>query len=325
MKLIKAHGQPHYGRFKEAVSQINLEDYRNPFLDHPLKKKLRYKKFSFMGIQHHQFSVGFAVVDMAVIGHGFYYCYDRITEQNDDFNALKPAAMSTQVQEATTQNQFNCFKSHQIEIFTKQNKKARSILIRRQNKILCEAEIDCQEREPLYMCSPTGVRGWTYTHKSVALPVTGYLNFNNQIIDFDGQTLASIDDSCGYLRPETEWFWLSCQAWINGQRIGINFASGVNESVGNENCLWIDGKIYAVDDVIFERINQRTWHIYTLNQQIDFTVYTAWRRYENVNTPILASEFSQWMAVIDGKVSLEVKQIEFSSVNALLEEHYAKW
>lgn len=325
MKLIQEHGQPHYGRFNQPVSEINRENYHNPFLAHPLKKKLRYKKFSFVGIQHEQFSVGFAVVDMALIGHGFYYCYDRKTEQSDDYNALQPVVLSTQVQEATTQNQFNYFKSSQIEIFTKQTKKARNILIRRKHQILCEAEIDCRERQPLYMCSPTGVRGWTYTHKSVALPIKGYVNFKNQNIEFNEQSFASIDDSCGYLRPDTEWFWLSCQANINGQKIGINFASGVNESVGNENCLWIDGKIYTIDDVVFERINERTWQIYTLNRDVDLTVYTTWRRYENVNTAILASEFSQWMAMIDGKISVNQQQIEFSSVYALLEEHFTKW
>lgn len=325
MKLIQEYGQPHYGRFKEPVSEINREDYHNPFLAHPLKKKLRYKKFSFMGIQHEAFSVGFAVVDMALIGHGFYYCYDRETEQSDDFNALRPVILSTQVEEATQKNQFNYFKSAQIEIYTKQTKKARNVLIRRKNQILCEAEIDCREREPLYMCSPTGVRGWTYTHKSVALPVKGYVHFKNQKIEFNQNTLASIDDSCGYLRPDTEWFWLSCQAFIHGQKIGINFASGVNESVGNENCVWIDGKIYAMDDVIFDRINERTWQIYTLNRSIDLTVYTTWRRYENVNTTILASEFSQWMAMIDGRITINEQQIEFSSVYALLEEHFTKW
>lgn len=49
MKLIRPHGQPHYGRFKEAVSQINLEDYRNPFLANPLKKKYVIKNLVLWG------------------------------------------------------------------------------------------------------------------------------------------------------------------------------------------------------------------------------------------------------------------------------------
>lgn len=325
MKLIQSNGQPRYGRFSEAPNAVNVNDYQNPFLAGIFKQKLRYKKFSFVGIQHQRFSIGLAVADLAWVGHGFYYCYDRSTEQSDDFHALQPIAIATQVQEATTQNQFNCFKSQEIEIYSKQTKKSRTLTVLRQGNVLCQAEIDCRERQPLYLCSPTGVRGWTYTHKSMALPVQGYVNFKGQKLEFNSQTLASLDDSCGYLRPETEWFWLSCQTWLDGKTVAINLASGVNESAGNENCLWINGILYALDDVIFERINARTWHIYSLNQQVDLTVYTTWRRYEKVNAGIVASEFSQWMAQIHGYIAIDEKRLDFNTVNALLEEHYARW
>ena len=325
MKLIQGNGQPIYGRFENAVSEINIEDYQNKFLNNEFKKKLRYKKFSFIGIQHQEFSIGFAVADLAWVGHGFYYCYQRKTEQAQDYHALSPLALSTQVQEATQKNQFNCFKHADIEIFSKQNKKSRQLIVRQSSHILCEAEIDLTQRQPLYMCSPTGVRGWTYTHKSMALPVKGYINFAGEKIEFDEKTLASIDDSCGFLRPETEWFWLSCQTWINGQKIALNFASGVNESVSNENCLWVDGRLYAMSDVIFERLGDRIWHIYTLDQTVDLTVYTAWRRYEKINAGLIASEFSQWMATIEGSILFEDDKITFDSAYALLEEHYAKW
>ena len=325
MKLIQPHGQPNYGRFSEAPEEINLQDYHNSFLSNPFKQKLRYKKFSFVAIQHDQFSIGIAVADLAWVGHGFYYCHDRTTEKSDDFHALQPVSLATQVQEATRHNQFNCFKSRNIEIYSRQNKKSRAITVLRQGNILCQAEIDCRQRQPLYMCSPTGVRGWTYTHKSMALPVQGYVNFQGEKLEFNSQTLASLDDSCGYLRPETEWFWLSCQTWLEGKTVAINLASGVNESVGNENCLWINGILHALDDVIFERINARTWHIFSLNQQVELTVYTTWRRYEKINAGIMASEFSQWMAVINGYITVDGQRQNFNTVAALLEEHYARW
>lgn len=325
MKLIQANGQPQFGYFDVAPDEINHLDYKNDFIAHKFKQKLRYKKFSFVGIQHQQFTIGFAIADLATLGHGFYYVFDRDTEKNIDLHAITPLSLATQVNEPTTKRQFNCFRHQDLEIFSQQDKTSRKILIKNKKQSLCEASIDLSQRQPLYMCSPTGVRGWTFTHKSMALPIKGYFNFEGVKHEFDPHTLASLDDSCGYLRPETEWFWLSCQTWVDGKTVALNLASGVNESVGNENCLWIDGVLHRLDDVIFERLNRRTWHIYTLNGELDFTVYTSWRRYEKLNLGLIASNFSQWVAVLEGTILKNGQKIDLKAVNAVVEEHYAKW
>ena len=325
MDLIQASGQPRYGRFLEAPDGIQLDAYKNSFLSSEWQRRRRYKKFSFVAIRHQNLSVGFAIADLAAVGFGFYYSYDALKQQATEHQALQPLGFSTQVQEATTQPQFNYFKSKSVEIYSKQTKKRREILVRQQNKILCKASIELQPIQPLYLCSPNGVRGWTYTHKSMCLAVKGFVNHQGEQYDFNADSLASLDDTCGFLRPETEWFWLSCQLILDGQKIGINIASGVNESVGNENCLWIDGQLYALADVIFEPINANTWHIFSLDQQIDLTVKTSWRRYENKNFGLMASQFSQWIAEIDGTIGNEHKQVVITAAQGLLEQHYAKW
>jgi hypothetical protein len=69
------------------------------------------------------------------------------------------------------------------------------------------------------------------------LAVEGFfISPDQQQIEFNAHSLAALDDTCGFLRPETAWFWLSCQFRdANDRRIGLNLASGVNESFGNEN------------------------------------------------------------------------------------------
>src|SRR5699024_5452659 len=115
----------------------------------------------------------------------------------------------------------------------------------------------------------------------------------NETIHFNEKSFASLDDTCGFLRPETAWFWLSCNFW-DGQdnRIGLNLASGVNESFGNENCLWINGILYPISDVLFEKLTDTTWSIHSLDQKLNLTVETGWRRYENLNLRLIGSQFS---------------------------------
>ncbi len=40
-----------------------------------------------------------------------------------------------------------------------------------------------------------------------------------------------------------------------GVVLELNLASGVNESFGNENCLWINGVLFPLTDVLFEKVN----------------------------------------------------------------------
>ena len=326
MKLIQDNGMPIYGRLAKAPIEFNILDYQNQFLKARLKRKIRYKKFSFIGIQHQNYALGLAIADLAWVGHGFYYAYQRDTHQYLDYHGLQPFALHTQVQEYTSKGQFNYFKHQNIEIYSKDTIKYRKVDIRRNDDILAEFKIlKKPEQQGLYLCSPTGIRGWTFTHKSMCLPVQGYFNFNDEKIEFDQSTHASLDDSCGFLRPETEWFWLSCQTYIDGHHIGINLASGVNESVGNENCLWIDQQLMALNDVIFNPIHDHIWHIYSIDGQIDLRVKTGWSRAEQINAGFVASEFNQWLAEIKGKIGTSERHIEIDHAHALFEQHYAKW
>ena len=178
------------------------------------------------------------------------------------------------------------------------------------------------------MCSPNGINGWTYTQKKTTLGVEGFfVNKRKDIIHFNEKSLASLDDTCGFLRPETAWFWLSSSFWdAQDNRVGLNLASGVNESFGNENCLWINGILYSVADVLFVKESEERWQLRSLDQKLNLTVETGWRRYENLNLRLVGSQFSQWQSKISGTIQTEQGEIiQLNQEYGLLEQHYAKW
>lgn len=332
MDLIQANGQPRYGRFDALPQSISIDQYiyKTPY-GKTLKgwrKQLKFKKFKFCSIQHQHYSIGMAIADIAWAGHGFVYIYDHKEQQVMQWNCIQMLARNTTVDEQPNYSQSFLTKSP-FHLQMQHANGVRYLQVSKHEEIKLQARIFCAGTDPLSMCSPTGINGWTYTQKLSSLAVEGFfVNRDKQRIAFDAKSLAALDDTCGFLRPETSWFWLSCNFWDHaGIRIGLNLASGVNESYGNENALWINGVLYPLADVLFEQLDSHRWQIRSLDQSLDLEVNTGWRRYENINLRLVGSQFSQWQSRVSGVIycAAENKKIVLNEEYALLERHYAKW
>ena len=331
MDLIQKNGQPRYGRFKELPSAINVDQYiyKTPYgkMLRGWRKQLKYKKFKFCCIQHGHYTIGLAIADISWAGHGFVYVYNHETNQVLEWNANTLFGRGTEVDEQPLYSQSR-FSKAPFEFEMQQANGVRYIRVTKYGEEQLKARIFCAGTEPLSLCSPNGINGWTYTHKKTTLAVEGFfINKQKQRIEFDDQSLASLDDTCGFLRPETAWFWLSSNFWdAQGRRVGLNLASGVNESFGNENCLWVNGVLYPIADVLFEKQEHNLWSIQSLDQCLNLTIETGWRRYENLNLRMVGSQFSQWQSRISGSIKTEQGDtIQLSQQYGLLEQHYAKW
>lgn len=330
MDLIQANGQPHYGRFSELPKKIDYQayQYKSPYGEvlSGWRKRLKYKKFKFCSIQHEHYTIGLAIADIAWAGHGFVYIYNHMTGEVQEWNAINLLSRNTVLDEQPLFNQ-SFFEKSPFQIEIQHANGVRYIRVTKYGEIKLSARIFCAGTDPLSMCSPTGINGWTYTQKLTTLGCEGYfVNKTGQTIQFHERTFASLDDTCGFLRPETAWFWLSCNFWdTENRRVGLNLASSVNESFGNENCLWINGVLYPLTDVLFQPEDDCSWSIRSLDHRLNLTVSTGWRRYENLNLRLVGSQFSQWQAKISGTIQQDDTEIILLNEYGLLEQHYAKW
>ena len=330
MDLIQPNGQPHYGSFSALPRQIDLNQYvyKNPYgkVLTGWRKRLKYKKFKFCCIQHQHYTIGLAIADIAWAGHGFVYIYDHLKNEVTEWNAINLLSVNTVLDEQPLYSQSHFSKSG-IQIDVQHANGVRYIQVSKHGELHLSARIFCAGTDPLSMCSPTGINGWTYTQKLTTLGCEGFFkNRQGEIIQFNERTFASLDDTCGFLRPETAWFWLSCNFWdAQNRRVGLNLASGVNESFGNENCLWINGVLYPVADVLFQQQDEDQWSIRSLDDRLNLLVSTGWRRYENLNLRLVGSQFSQWQAKISGTIQQDDQEIVLLNEYGLLEQHYAKW
>lgn len=330
MDLIQPNGQPNYGRFSALPQHIDLNQYiyKNPYgkVLTGWRKRLKYKKFKFCCIQHEHYTIGLAIADIAWAGHGFVYVYDHLKNEVIEWNAINLLAANTVLDEQPLYNQSHFSKSG-MQLDIQHANGVRYIQVSKHGELQLSARIFCAGTDPLSLCSPTGINGWTYTQKLTTLGCEGFFkNKRGNVIQFNERTFASLDDTCGFLRPETAWFWLSCNFWdAENNRIGLNLASGVNESFGNENCLWVNGVLYPVADVLFQQQDDNQWTIRSLDNKLNLMISTGWRRYENLNLRLVGSQFSQWQAKVSGTIEQDNKEIVLLNEYGLLEQHYAKW
>lgn len=330
MDLIQSNGQPNYGRFNALPQHIDLNQYvyKNPYgkVLTGWRKRLKYKKFKFCCIQHEHYTIGLAIADIAWAGHGFVYVYDHLKNEVIEWNGINLLAANTVLDEQPLYNQSHFSKSG-MQLDIQHANGVRYIQVSKHGELQLSARIFCAGTDPLSLCSPTGINGWTYTQKLTTLGCEGFFkNKRGNIIQFNERTFASLDDTCGFLRPETAWFWLSCNFWdAENNRIGLNLASGVNESFGNENCLWVNGVLYPVADVLFQQQDDNQWTIRSLDNKLNLMISTGWRRYENLNLRLVGSQFSQWQAKVSGTIEQDNKEIVLLNEYGLLEQHYAKW
>lgn len=329
MKSLFEQGKPRYGRFARAPASIDIKHfkYSTPFrkLVTGYKKQLSYKQFQFMSFNNDRYMIGLAIVDLGWVGHGFFYCYDLNTNKVFELSYLQPFAKDTHV--CSHQIGTSYFKKGKFSIQIKKLMNSRHIVVQRGDHILLDAMVDQTSVQPLAVCTPTGVSGWTFTHKQTTLAVKGRVYFNDQMVDLAEQGfMAAVDDTCGMLRTETAWHWLSLSGINNhGERFGLNLATGVNETFSTENSLWQNGQIDELPAVLFEQQDERHWRIFSANGDVDLQVTTTWRRHEAKNFIVVASQFSQWVSMVSGTIKLNNQCIDIAPQVALLEQHYAKW
>lgn len=334
------NGRPRYGRFNVPPSFINLDDFKllSPFnkpftgINAILKKKFGFKSFQFIGINNQEVMIGLAVVDLGWVSNGFFYIHNKKTNFTLEISELQPLGRRTTLENPADRANA-IFQKGDFRIEINRADGARKVKVTKAKQVLLEAIVDISQVEPLALCNPTGATGWTYTQKQTAEEVHGYYLDRGQRLDISPEAgfLAATDDSCGYLSYRTSWHWLSVSATLaTGQSIGLNFAMGVNQGFGTENALWIDGKIYEIPPIMFERLegddeNSSTWRVYSADQTVNLTVKTGWCRQESLNLGLVASHFNQWVSEVSGTITCEGHIVELNGETGLLEKHFAKW
>jgi hypothetical protein len=328
--LIQAKGNPVFGLFDGTVTNFNLHDfvYHN-LMDQKagaLARYFHYKQFQFISITGPDWLLAVAIADIRYANSGFAYLYRFDNHQAISQSLLLPGSFGCRMSNSPSAGvATQRFGAYQVSIKTNP---ANWQLTLQTKELKANLTIEKASQMPLALCAPTCYNGWTYTEKSNALPVSGWLERQGQSLDLT-KALAGYDFSAGFMRRQTSWRWASISAMLQGQSFGLNLAAGVNETGLCENALWFNGHIRHLSPAhfIFDRLdNNKSWHISSLCGEVQLEFTPLYCRQEKVNIGLLVSNFRQYVGLYSGTVQLaDGRQLQLQSIQGLAEDHYAKW
>ncbi|WP_284377843.1 DUF2804 domain-containing protein [Litoribrevibacter albus] len=333
-KLINANGKPQYGWIKEPVSEVNYLDFPlTTTMDKQLSvssKKRKFNQFHFIGVLTEDFMAGLAIVDLKLVSNCFFYVWTKEQGLLIEKSVISPfglgARLSSSPDEANSHFSFMGTKAS-IE------QSGPTTRVRLNSK---QVQVDFslhqgQNYEPLRVCSQAGYTGWVYTQKTAGLEANGHISIKGQNFDLKAMNaLGSVDWSCGYMRRETAWNWACFSGRDELDRtIGLNLASGVNETGTTENGLWVDGKLHKLGGVRFEfdrNHMERPWRVVSECGRVTLEFHSQGCRSEKLNVGLLASNFKQMFGHYSGSIlDDEGNPVVFKNVPGYAEDHYAKW
>ncbi|MHA7588703.1 DUF2804 domain-containing protein [Vibrio harveyi] len=327
--FIQTNGLPQFGHLASIPESLQLDafQYLNE-MDQPAsswRKRFDYKQFQFVSIVTDKYIIGVAIADIRYLASGFCYVFDTETHELVEQQWLKPLNMGYQTQPSSWNSQaYLANDAIQFKI-------EHGLWHIQLSTDLIQADLRLKpesESLPLMLCTPTAYSGWTYTQKHNALAVQGEMSVKGQPQDLT-KAVAGYDFSAGYMRRETSWRWASINHYSEDERIGLNFAAGVNETGHCENVIWIDGERHLMPPVQFEfsRLHQEaSWRITSQDKRIDLTFKPKNQRSEKKNFWFLKSNFRQFVGYFSGYLidGNGIKH-ELEEVMGLTEDHYAKW
>ncbi|WP_282166566.1 DUF2804 domain-containing protein [Shewanella japonica] len=330
-KLMNAEGQPIFGHFDGAVSDLSIKQfhYFNE-MDKPCSwwaKYFDYKQFQFINITTPRYIIGVAIADIRYVGSSFCYLYDIEKNRLTETQALKPLSWGMSVSRSPLQGKARIkHKQGSIVFSIKEGVWQLSI---QTDDIQAELTLEPPVLSlPMSLCTPTGYNGWTYTQKHNGLKVKGSLTIKHEPQPLQ-YALGGYDFSAGYMRRETSWRWASINAQVEHGVLGLNLAAGVNETGATENVLWINGERHLLPAVKFDfnrHVSDDYWQLSTADNQVDLTFRALNCRSEKRNFGFLKSNFRQYIGYFSGHIiDNNNRKHVLRNQLGLTEDHFAKW
>ncbi len=327
-QLINEKGRIDFDVYDHEISDLNYMDYH---LEKPMGgtingifKKLRFNQFNFIGLMGPELMAGFAIVDLKFVSNGFFYIYDRTANKLIETKKIATGLNATIGTDPSSIKSRFSFPGLQIHMNGNH-------VSAKGNGIEFDAELDTSMTNPLRVCTRAGYRGWVFTEKTSPVTIKGTLTYNGKTVDISSpEYMALIDWSAGFMRRHTCWNWAAIASTLPDNRsIGLNLASGVNETGFTENAFWIGGNLNKTDTIDFRFDPEdlmKQWEIRSFDKKVDMVFTPENYREEKTNAIILGSRFTQLMGTFEGRfVTDEGETIEFKDVPGWTEDHYAKW
>jgi len=341
-QIIGENNRVNYGVIDEPVD-FNYKDYRlKDFFGKEIKNRIRKKfslhMFNFIGITSDNFMLGLACVDLGYAFNIFGYLYEFDKGMVFEFDS-KGINISGNFSFPPNPDEYEIYaRKGKTFVEIKKSHKMGSLEIsadiKSRLKINGNFSYALKTHSPLRVLNPSDPYRWTFTEKCAPLiPDKLDIEFDGKMIELDLNRVSLLYDwSGGYLRRETNWYWLAFSSVLDNRdstRVGGNFAALVNESFYSENAFWVDHRRTRVSRCIFD-FNpsdlSKKWYMKDELGTFEIEFTPCGERSDRFNGILVKTDFRQFIGKINGWLKEDGKHpVQLNGINGLTEFHRVVW
>lgn len=327
---------PAWGRHAGRLTELDWRGWRTLGHQPAWWRRLRHKRWHYVGLHCEPFFIGLAVVDVGWCATAFAYVFDR-----------EAAAAGRPALRADVRSDALPGRAH----ISSRVGGAGSRLATRQGRWTLDAvpgglqvRVDTRALQLDALIRLDGAAPWLLavgepegglahaTQKSPALPAQGWLRIGARAGPHDphgpaiplhpGQ--ACIDSSSGFLARTTAWRWACAQS----PGLGFNLQQGYFGD--QENALWLDGQLIPLGAAQFDfdpRQPLSPWRIRTDDRLLDLVFTPEGGRHEERNLLLAASHYVQPVGRFDGTVRAHAgaPAVAVRGLVGVSEDHCSRW
>lgn len=339
--MVEKDGTIHFGTFRSPFANANI-------LDAPLYeshnvpawwKNFRLKEWQHFGMVTPSHYFGMVIFDAKFMGVSFFYAYDRMENKRFEHSVQLPGRSSRVA--AQVYDDFCELKKsgYHLRFENKLKDGFHKIIVDikgRKNIPAVQGEIkifeDLKSIEPLVQVSPVTPFRPFYTHK-VAAPAEGVIRLGDKEIKIDRkQDVALMDEQKTYYPYVSFWKWATAAGYNEyDELMAFNICQNMitDDEDYNENCMWVDGRIYCLKDAHFkfdEHNTLRPWEVKTTDGKLDLFFVPSGQRAERISVGLIVSDFHQPFGLYNGRFKDENNRIyPITNFFGLAEHHVTRY
>ncbi|PKN52052.1 MAG: hypothetical protein CVU55_08325 [Deltaproteobacteria bacterium HGW-Deltaproteobacteria-13] len=341
-KMVEKNGTINFGTFRTPFADANILDA--PFSSSSRKvsafwKKFRLKEWQHFGIITPTHYFGMVIFDAKFMGVSFFYAYDRIANKRFEHSAQLPGRASRVAAQVYDDHCEFAQKGYRLRIENRLKDGFHKIIIDIEGKknlpaVKGEVKVfeDLKTIEPLVQVSPVTHLRPFYTHK-VAAPTEGTIRLGSKEIILDRkQDIALLDEQKTYYPYVSFWKWSTAAGYNEyGELLAFNLCQNMitDDEDFNENCMWVDGKIYCLKAARFNfdaKNMMRPWEMKTNDGYMDLLFTPSGERAEKISIGFIKSDFHQPFGMYNGRFKDENNRLyPITNFFGLAEHHVTRY
>ncbi|MES3022114.1 MAG: DUF2804 domain-containing protein [Pseudomonadota bacterium] len=316
--IVGQDGQPRIGRFSGQASSFDWAALAAPFKRSALWRRFHHKRWHYVALATDRIFCGIAIVDLGWTNTAFAYAFDRASKtvvaafSQDGLPGLSAAVAG------------NAGETSRFHFLSRRVTLGAGALTLRCGGFEIDARFDAAGAAPLLLAVGAVDGGSVHaTQKSAARAMAGTVRAGGKTYPLEAG-VASFDYSNGLLARDTAWRWASAHS----AALGFNLQAGYFGA--NENALWLDGEIIALQAAHFEfdpDDARAPWHVWTEDRLLDLHFTPEGARREDKNLLVAASRYVQPIGTFSGSVRATpdgpARAVE--RLVGVTEDHASRW